>query len=402
MGGLNINYDVVVVGSGPAGSTTAKFLSEKGVKVLLVDKDKFPRDKPCAGGLPFRVLNRFKYVKDKDLFENYTYGGVAYSSSLKYKAMIKKQEPFGAMVVREKFDYGLVQLAVDSGAKFVDGKIVKDVKISNEKAKVILDDETEIDSKIVVGADGIWSTVAKKTNLASIKGNTGMCVFQEYKLDENIIERFFGKERICYIHIKFENVPGYGWVFPKKHHLNIGVLKIHSTKMNLLNIYKDYFNFLKKTNVIPNNLKMGQCKGGALPLAPLEKTYGKRVILVGDAAGFINPVSGEGIYYAMSSGEIAAKIICESLNKNDTSEKVLLKYQKNWKKDFGRDINVFLRAAKNANVDNNELIRLASKDEKLTDIALSILHGSLSINKYKWKLLRRYLYVKLKYLFSKD
>ena len=182
-----MNYDVVVVGSGPAGSTTAKFLSEKGVKVLLVDKDKFPRDKPCAGGLPFRVLNRFKYVKDNDLVENYTYGGVAYSSSLKYKAMIKKQEPFGAMVLREKFDYGLVKLAVDSGAKFVDGKTVEDIKISKEKARVLFDDDTEVDSKIVVGADGIWSTVAKKTNLATITGNTGMCVFEEYKLDENIL-----------------------------------------------------------------------------------------------------------------------------------------------------------------------------------------------------------------------
>lgn len=393
---------MVVVGSGPAGSTTAKFLSEKGVKVLLVDKEKFPRYKPCAGGLPLRVLNRFKYVKDEGLFENYTYGGVAYSSSLKYKAMIKKQEPFGAMVIREKFDYGLVQLAVDSGVKFVDGKSVKDIKISNEKAIVILDDDTEVDSKIVVGADGIWSTVAKKTNLASITGNTGMCVFEEYKLDENIIETFFGKEKICYIHIKFEDIPGYGWVFPKKNHLNIGVVKLYSTKMNLLNIYKDYFNFLKKTSVIPSNLKMGQCKGGALPLAPLEKTYGNRVILVGDAAGFINPVSGEGIYYAMSSGEIAAKIICESLNNNDTSEKFLSKYQNNWKKDFGKDIDVFLGAAISVNEDDDKFIRLASKDEKLADIALSILHGSLSINEYKWKLIKRYIYVKLKYLFSKD
>jgi flavin-dependent dehydrogenase len=172
--------------------------------------------------------------------------------------------------------------------------------------------------------------------------------------------------------------------------------------MNLLNIYKDYFNFLKKTSVIPNDLKMGQCKGGALPLAPLEKTYGNRVILVGDAAGFINPVSGEGIYYAMSSGEIAAKIICESLNINDTSEKFLSKYQKNWKKDFGKDIDVFLGAAISVNEDDDKFIRLASKDEKFAEIALSILHGSISVNEYKWKFIRRYLYVTLKYLFSKD
>jgi geranylgeranyl reductase family protein len=341
-------------------------------------------------------------VKDKGLIENYTCGGVVYSSSLKYKAMVKKKEPFGAMVVREKFDHGLVKLAVDSGAKFVDGKTVEDIKISKEKAKIILDDKEEIGSEIVVGADGIYSTVAKKTGLASIKKNNGMCVFQEYKVDEKIIDRFFGKEKMCHIHLKFENIPGYGWVFSKKQHLNIGVVKLYPTKINLLNVYKDYFNLLKKDKIIPGNLKMGQCKGGALPLGPLEKTYGNRVILVGDAAGLINPMSGEGIYYAMSSGEIAAKIISESLENGDTTEKFLAKYQKNWNKDFGRDIKMFLKSAKSAGGDDDNFIRLVSKDEKLTEIALSIFYGSLSIDEIKWKLIKRYIFVRFKDLFSRE
>jgi len=345
-------------------------------------------------------------VEDKGLVESYTYGGIAYSSSLKYKAMVQKKEPLGAMVVRKKFDYGLVQLAVDSGADFIDGKTVEDIKISKDKAKVILDDKTEIESEIVVGADGIRSAVAKKMGLAPTKREIGLCVFQEYEVDEEIIDKFFGKERMCHTHIKFQNIPGYGWVFPKKQHLNIGVVKLSSdtdmskTKINLLNIYKDYFNVLKKTRVIPEKLKIGQCKGGTLPLAPLEKTYSDRVILVGDAAGVINPLSGEGIYYAMSSGEIAANIISESLESEDTSEKFLSKYQKNWKKDFGRDIKLLLRATKGLRKETDKFIRLVSKDEKLADIAVSILHGSLSIHDYRWKLIRRYLYVSFKDLFS--
>jgi len=366
------------------------------VKVLLIDKEKFPRYKPCAGGLPYRIFNRFNYLKDLGLFENYTYGGVAYSSSLKYKAMVKKKEPFGAMVVREKFDHGLVKLAVDSGAKFVDGKTVEDIKISKDKAKVILDDKEEIDSEIVVGADGIYSTVAKKTGLASIKKNNGICVFQEYKLDERTIDRFFGKERMCHIHIKFENIPGYGWVFSKKQHLNLGVVKLYPTKLNLLNVYKDYFNLLKKDKIIPGNLKMGQCKGGALPLGPLKKTYGNRVILVGDAAGFINPISGEGIYYAMSSGEIAAKTISDSLENGNTSEEFLSTYQKNWNRDFGRDIKSFLKSSKSMGGDDDKIIRIVGKDEKLTEIVLSMFHGSSDINELRWKLIRRYIFVRFK------
>lgn len=346
-------------------------------------------------------------MKDRDLIETYTYGGFAYSSSLKYNVMVQKKEPLGAMIVREKFDYGLVKLAVDSGADFIDGKTVEDIKISRDKTKAILDDKTEVDSEIVVGADGIWSIVAKKMGLASTKRNTGLCVFQEYKLDEQIIDRLFGKERMCHIHIKFQDIPGYGWVFPKKQDLNIGVVNLSpdtdmsKTNTSLLNVYKDYFNFLKKTKVIPENLKIGRCKGGALPLAPLEKTYGDRVILVGDAAGFINPISGEGIYYAMSSGENAAKIISEALENGDTGERFLSKYQKNWKKDFGGEIEILLGINKNLERQTEKFIRLASKDEKLADIVLSILHGSLSIYEYRWKLMRRYLYVSFKDLFSK-
>ena len=70
-----MKYDAVVVGAGPAGSTAAKFLSEKGVKVLLLDKSKFPRDKPCGGGMSVGLLKRFKYIEENDLIESYSYGG---------------------------------------------------------------------------------------------------------------------------------------------------------------------------------------------------------------------------------------------------------------------------------------------------------------------------------------
>ena len=69
-----MNYEVAIIGAGPAGSTAAKFLSEKGVKVILIDKVKFPRDKPCGGGIPVRVLKKFKYLEEYDLIESYSYG----------------------------------------------------------------------------------------------------------------------------------------------------------------------------------------------------------------------------------------------------------------------------------------------------------------------------------------
>jgi len=395
-------YDVAIVGAGPAGSTTAKYLAEKGLKTVLIDKSKFPREKPCAGGLPTRVLSRFKYIKENNLIESYSYGGFALSPSLKYKAMVKKKDPVVGMVLRKKFDMALVKIAVDNGSKFIDGKTVEDIKILEDKVKIKLADNFNLESKIVVGADGIWSVVAKKSNLMPNNKPYGVCLFNEYELNENEIENLFGKERMCYLHLRFKEIFGYGWVFPKKQHVNIGIGMIiprkysEEPKKNLLEVYKDYFNTLKEGKVLPDYLKIGKCRGGAIPFSPLEKTYSDKVLIVGDAAGFINPLTGEGIYYAMSSGEIAAKVIISSIEANDTSENYLSKYQDFWNEDFGKDLKIYLNATKYVKSSSEEIVRLASKDSKLADITLSVLHGGLSISKYQTKLFRRFAWVNFK------
>jgi len=403
-----MKYEVVVVGAGPAGSTAAKVLAEKGVKVLLIDKSKFPRDKPCGGGLPFRVYKRFPYIEDKNLIESYSYGGFAHSPSLKYSAVIEKKDPFIGMVIRKKFDDGLVQLAVDSGADFISGKNVEDIKISEDKAKLILNDKKEIHSELVIGADGSWSIVAKKSGLIPQTGRIiAICVLQEYKVGEEVIDQFFDEKKMCHMHLKFQGVFGYGWVFPKKQHLNIGIGNVSSdiapskTKINLSHAYKEYLKILKKNKIIPGNIEAGEFKGGALHIGPLEKTYSNRVLLCGDAAGFVNSLTGEGIYYAMSSGEIAAKVAVESLEVEDTSEKFLSVYQTKWKNDFGKDLEEFLRVHLYVGEQMEKFVRLASKDKKLADIALSMLHGALSIRDHKTQLIYRILLNSFKDRFRK-
>lgn len=402
-----MEYDIVVIGAGPAGSTAAKTLAEQGLSVLLIDKEKFPRDKPCGGGLPIRVLNRFKYVKDKGLIESYSYGGFVHSSSLKYKVELQRNEPIVAMVLRKKFDYELVKLAIESGSVFIDEKSAKDIKILKDKARILLNDGTNVESQIVVGADGVWSNIAKKSGLNQSRKNVGICLFQEYPVSRETLDRFFDEKRFCHIHMKLQGIAGYGWVFPKKEHLNIGICEFKPVvnqsrgKTKLSEVYKNYIKILKESKIIPDDLKMGQVKGGALPSFPLEKTYSDGVILCGDAGGFINPVSGEGIYYAMSSGEIAARVITEALEAGETDERFLSMYQKNWKNDFGKDIKLLLHSAKQWTKETEKFVKLASRDEKLADMALGILHGRLSIHEYRWKLVRRYLYVYFKEMFSK-
>ena len=398
-----MKYDVTVVGAGPAGSTTAKFLSEKGFKTLLIDKERFPRDKPCGGGLPLRVLQRFPYVVNERIIEAYSSGGTLFSPSLRHRIEIERETPILSTILRKKFDFELVNYAKDAGVVFEQGTLVSSIKISNDITRIVLHDSTTVESEIVVGADGVNSSIAKKTGLRKMGTEKGFCILQEFDVDEKTMDEYFTPSRHCYIHSRFKTVAGYGWVFPKKRQLNIGfgVIQVSKTmekKKNLLECYHDYIVLLKEKDLIPQALKDVPIRGGALPTRPLEKTYGKRLLLVGDAAGFINPLSGEGIYYAMTSGQIAAEVIGEALEKNQMTEEFLARYQNRWKKDFGKDIRLILKVVKRGNVEHTEkLFTVADKDDKLTNLMMGVIVGELSVQQYKWKIMRRFFYSSLKY-----
>ena len=400
-----MKYDVVIVGAGPAGSTAAKFLSEKGVKVLILDKSKFPRDKPCGGGIPVRVLKKFKYIKEKDLIESYIYGGCVHSPSQKYKVKLQKNEPFSAMVLRKKFDYGLVKFAIDAGTTFMDGKSAADIRIFSDRAKISFTDKTSIESEIVIGADGVWSAVAKQSGLSQNCKNIGMSIVCEYPMEAKTLDYYFTEKRIAHIHLNIGGIKGYGWVFPKKKHVNLGICEFESintkrnSELNFKKVYESYVQILKENKVIPNSLKIGKIKGAALPIRPLEKTYADRVILCGDAAGLINPSTGAGIDYAMSSGKIAANVIADALEAGVITERFLSRYQTIWKKDFGRDIQTLLRVQKRWGEKNEEVIKLASTDKGISELAYGFITGNLRIHECKLKIVRLLLYLYFKNLF---
>lgn len=400
--GESMKYDVTVVGAGPAGSTTAKFLAEKGFKTLLLDKEKFPREKPCGGGLPIRVLQRFPYVVNDKIIEAYSSSGTVFSPSLQHQIEINKNTPLMATTLRKKFDYELMKYATNAGAVFQEESPVSAVQISDDNARVVLNQGAGIDSEIIVGADGVNSIIARNTGLRKMGTKKGACILQEFEVDEKIMDDYFKKSRHCYIHSRFKTVAGYGWVFAKKEHLNIGfgIIQINKTedqKINFLECYREYITLLKEKDLIPQDLKEAPIKGGSLLTHPLEKTYGNRLLLVGDAAGFINPLSGEGIYYAMASGQIAAEIIAEALEKKQTTPEFLSRYQTRWQNDFGRDIDLILKVVKRGNMEYAEnVFKIACKDPVLTDLMMGVITGQLSVQQYKWKIVRRFLYSTLK------
>ncbi len=386
-------YDVVVVGAGPAGSTAAKFLAENGVNVLLLDKERFPRPKPCSGWITPRVIDSFPYILDHgDLIDSYDYGMFIHSPSGQYVAKIRRDKPINASVLRERFDYGLLNIAIESGADFHAPAKVNEIRIG-KGVEIVLDDRN-IRAEAVIGADGARSSVARSSGLFTGWGrsHTGMCLVKEFRVGSDILDRYFTEERYSHIHVSFSGIHGYGWVHPKKENLNIGVVCLHSKmRFNLMDVLRAYFQMLKSYRVIPNDLSPEHCVGWTMPYArTLRRTYANRILLCGDAAGFVNPFSGEGIYYAMRSGEHAAHTMVSAVNAGNFTKKHLSAYQKAWRKDFGGDLKTFLNISRLIFGGLNEsFVKVSAKDERMRNLFVDVSSGSRNIKDCKTEMIVR-------------
>ncbi|MEM4258031.1 MAG: FAD-dependent monooxygenase [Candidatus Thermoplasmatota archaeon] len=340
------------------------------------------------------------------MIDSYSYGGSVYSASLRYHVSVEKERPFLATVLRSTFDYGLLRLAQQSGATVFEGKKVTDVQMSPDHVSIILSDETTIQSQVVIGADGVWSIVAQKTGLHSDSYRFGLSMVNEYELGSHVIDQLCTPQRRGHLFLKVGGIAGYGWVFPKKNHINLGIgvtnasRQTQNNKINLKNVYLQFFHLLQEQNIIPADLDPGDIKGAALPSQPRKKTYAHRVLLCGDAAGLINPLTGEGIDYAMISGKLAAEVIAQAVKQHTFSERFLSEYQRRWKQRFGKDIDLLVRLSKRWGTQSENVIKYVSQDAKMSELLFDIATGNKSINALKWKLVRRYLLLRTKNIFS--
>ncbi|HID90748.1 TPA: NAD(P)/FAD-dependent oxidoreductase [Candidatus Bathyarchaeota archaeon] len=381
-----MTYDAVIVGGGPAGSTAAKVLAERGLSVVVVEEKTFPRDKPCAGHLPPHVLRRFPYAAR--FIDNEIFGIVMWSPSLRYRAEWLSDEPISAVCLRRRFDHGLLRLAVEEGARVIEGNAVGGVKVESGYAEVSLRDGTRLRGEMVIGADGVNSVVARRTGLNPgwAPERLGICMNVEARVgDAAPVEK-----RIC-LHPSYGGLPGYAWLFPKREHVNIGIgtFLTAARRDSLRAAFVDYVGLLKREGLIPGAVKAGGWRAHLIPIRGyLRRTYTDRVMLCGDAAGFVSPFTGEGIYYAMSSGEIAANVAVRAIEEGDATKRALSSYRKMWMEDFGKD----LRAGawlQRLLIDKTErLVRLMSEDEEFKNMAYNLFMANIPARKYRLKAIK--------------
>ncbi len=366
------DYDVVVVGGGPAGSTAARRIAQRDLSVVVLDKEKFPRNKACAGGIRDFVANTLDFSIE-DVIERYVYGQRLHGPS---GVLVDCTRPrvSAHMVMRTEFDNLLLQKAGEAGADVRDGTGVISAGQDHSKVTVETDDGQKISGKYLVGADGIKSVIAKSLGFYQgwKKDAAAVAIEIEAEVGEETVEQICGvpydKKGVA-IDIFFGPVPhGYAWCFPKKSILSLGA----GCRQDRANNIRAYFNkwfdaFKKKHDISPIIVSDTAAR---LPYSgAVKRTVMGRTILVGDAAGFVNPFSGEGIPMAISSGIIAAPVIERAVKESDPH--VLREYEKGWKKDFGDDLVVAKSLAKlifKSEKNMETIMQIAHKDDFVRDI----------------------------------
>jgi len=291
------NFDVAIIGAGPAGSSLAYFLGKAGFKVILVDKDKFPRNKVCAGGLPIKVSNILPFdissIIEREIYEV----TLTYKLKKNYKRVCPK--PLLYMVNRERFDDFLVQQAIKAGVDFFEERKVDALSIEGNTWSVKMADKA-ITASILVGADGATGFVAKRL---SLKPSNHFHIGLQYEVPIHLFKNAKCLERG--IVIDWGSLKdSYGWIFPKKEIASIGVQgPIKNGKQ--LRIYLD--DFLRYHGISPENQIL---EGHLIPHRTNNTAISaRRALLIGDAAGLVDYWTGEGIFYAIKSSQIAARQI---------------------------------------------------------------------------------------------
>ena len=291
-------FDALVVGGGPAGSTTAYRLAERGHSVLLVDKARFPRDKPCGGGMTMRAVKQCpvdptpvveEEIDDIELRFRYDDCVVRHAHT-----------PCVWMTQRKRLDAFLLEAARERGAEVLEGTRVE---LGDDGVHTLAGGE-RIAAATLVGADGANGTTARTLEL-------GGSIIHGVAFEGNVPYTEISRERYARrLVLELADIPGgYGWVFPKNDHVNIGVGAWDTEGPKL----RDHLRRLCEAHgVEPDQLQ--ELRGHRLPLRRAStRMAAQRALLVGDAAGLIDPVSGDGMYECFVSSRLAADAISDLL-----------------------------------------------------------------------------------------
>ena len=329
------DYDIIVVGAGPAGSTAARYAAAGGAKVLMLEKDRdvgYPVR--CGEAVSHEGVIQFIQPDPKWIASTVTKFRLVAPNG---RSVVPRLDGAGYVLERRIFDYEVAKLAADEGAEIVTKAYVYDLLRENGSVTgvraLIKDKKVDIRSRIVIAADGVESRIGKMSGIDTTchirdMESCAQMTLSGVEVEEDVLDFYFGDD---------VSPGGYLWVFPKgKNTANVGLgLSVEEAKKKSAIRY--LHEFVEKK--FPHAAMLTHIAGGVPCAKTCDSIVKENVILVGDAAHQVNPVSGGGIISGMIGGMIGGQAAAESIQKGSISH--LSEYEKRWHKRLGWRHEVF-------------------------------------------------------------
>lgn len=344
-----MDTDVIIVGAGPAGTTAALFLINLGYQVLLIDKSDFPRSKICGDAIApgtidiikeLGILKKYDSLKKQKInqFRIVSPNGNTWNNPFHPKPGFEIM----SIIKRIDFDDFLFKETQHHGVKFIQAKAT-DLLMENDNVTGVSvlknDSSINIKAKMVIGADGVNSKIGRLLGVPLPNDRQRMIALRAYirdiEVNPNQVEGYFYKDIL----------PGYVWIFPLDENLvniGLGMRLDHYRRKNksLKNTLDEFLHSPIMRNRVKYPIKLEE-RGGHL----LHSTYNRKnsrvfnaALLIGDAGGWVDPLTGGGICNAMISGKIAAEVIHGAMQKDDFSTNTLMEYEKKCKKSISNEL----------------------------------------------------------------
>jgi len=353
-------FDLIIVGAGPAGSAAALYAHRAGLRALLLEKEQFPRDKICGdaiSGKSMTILNELNLLDELQhqpcaLVDSITFGSPDHRQvNIPFHRQENSNLPTGLVVRRQVFDHFLFSKAAQVTDEVYENCQVTDLIVENDqvcgvRTKTNDNRDLQFRGRLILGADGFKSIVARKTNLYRHDPEHWVVALRQYYQDVE------GLDHQIELHYVDEVQPGYLWLFPLDDgKANVGIGMHHnSMRKRKIDLKKAMANALRQPPFAERFGKakaLEEPKGWNLPVGSIKrKSYGNGFMLLGDAAGLIDPFTGEGIGNALYSARAAVRTAEQALQVNDFSESFLARYEQGLWAEIGDELAVSTKLQK--------------------------------------------------------
>jgi len=336
--------DVIVAGTGPAGATAALALARAGVRVLMMERHALPRQKPCGGGISTRVLARFPWLSAAlPQIPTHPVSSLYLEGPSGEIFRMQANGPVVILIRRVEFDTMLAQLAVRAGADLLAPAAIAQARQDADGVTLRTRDGRELRAPMVIAADGVNSVIARRLgmNPGWPAARLALDMMEETPVsalraaEPDTLSVFYG----------YGGAHGYAYIFPKREHVNVGigyVLPFFKERVDLTpyDLQRQFVGDLRARGLMEGESQRGHFTPFLIPIGgPLRTTAAGRVLLAGDAGGFVNGFSAEGIYYAMVTGDLAARAILAARRRDVVDPAAARRgYVRLWKGEIGAEL----------------------------------------------------------------